>query len=105
MAGAQHHLLLPESIPALAAEPAERLRSPARLGMAAILEFFFSSRKLKHFLLQPQLMLAERVLQSHRFLFSGRGGASRHLAARQFVCSYFFFIFFLMHLSVLHCQP
>lgn len=31
--------------------------------------FFFSSRKLKHFLLQPQPMLAERVLQSRGFLF------------------------------------
>ena len=57
----------------------ERLWSPARPGTAATLGIFFSSRKLKYFLLQPPLLLAERVLQSHRFLFSGRGGASRYL--------------------------
>lgn len=49
MAGAQHHLLLPESIPALAAEPAERLRSPARLGMAAILGIFFLEQEAEAF--------------------------------------------------------
>lgn len=48
-------------------------------------------------------MLAERVLQSHRFLFSRWGGASRHLAARRLFARFFGFLVVLV-LNFCICQ-